>query len=473
MIRVMQEVKTREDEYEEAKALQSRLRGLPEGFELAQRDRRLVAHGLLRRVHISDRDRSTLEMDTMARLGVDCSSVGGARGSGKVGTPPSTTPPGPGGLRSYSTVSDSGSSSRSVGSMSFSDASCASWTSPPTPETSFSHDANPSALRPDSLLSNSSASVYSEDSTYKGPPTIVSVFTPASAPERPARRVVKTRAKESSIYAFVFSDLVVLATKSSDGGRFRSKNMARRSETGPVYKVLETIGLARVLGVSDLSGKTGASFISSSFRMNCADDTLILSEHEHLIEVDLLPMPTGDEQISTFALGQSVAATSIYITLPEPSSSARRLPTPAARMKERTRWLQAFERSYLFALRSLSFPSLLNAHNLPITQHERLSFASAAAEHLLPKSPSQQLVGFPEDPNDLEREERAWWALRLKKVRRELEGNLEGQFGSVLGGLGAGGSEWSGRREQGAGERTREREHTLMAGRGLGIMGAD
>ena len=66
--------------------------------------------------------------------------------------------------------------------------------------------------------------------------------------------------------AFVFSDVVVLATKSTDPVRFirTSKNSTRRLEQGPTYKALETIGLSRVLGVSDLSGKTGASLKPSS-----------------------------------------------------------------------------------------------------------------------------------------------------------------------------------------------------------------
>ncbi|KAK4699527.1 hypothetical protein P7C70_g6732, partial [Phenoliferia sp. Uapishka_3] len=397
MIRVMQEVKTREDEYEEAKVLQSRIRGLPEGFKLARRDRRLVAHGALRQVHISDRDRTVLEMDAMARA-----STAGPRTSNVFAPGPeadvqanSTSSPNP---RRHSTISDSGSSNRSVGSLTYSETSGGSRTSPSTPVTpSFE-----TLLRPDTLALGNFATV---DSSSKVKPP----------------RLIKTKAKESSIYAFVFSDLVVLATKISDPVRFirTPKTSTRRLEQGPTYKALETIGLSRVLGVSDLSGKT---------------------EHDHLIEVDLLPIPTGDEFMASFSLNTAALATSIYFTVPNrAASTSRHHVTGESPIKERARWLQAFERSYLFALRSLSFPSQLNAQTAPITQSERLSCTSFLEAGIIPKSPSEQrldIVGSPSnatyakaDGAQEEREERAYWAVRLKRVRRELEDNLTGQMG--------------------------------------------
>jgi hypothetical protein len=45
IIRLMQDVKTREDEFTELKALVSRIQGLPAGFQLARRNRRLLAFG--------------------------------------------------------------------------------------------------------------------------------------------------------------------------------------------------------------------------------------------------------------------------------------------------------------------------------------------------------------------------------------------------------------------------------------------
>ncbi|KAF4583965.1 hypothetical protein EYR40_002463 [Pleurotus pulmonarius] len=50
MIRIMTEVKIREDEYDLVKGLSTRIRGLPADLELPRRDRRLVMEGVLRQV---------------------------------------------------------------------------------------------------------------------------------------------------------------------------------------------------------------------------------------------------------------------------------------------------------------------------------------------------------------------------------------------------------------------------------------
>ena len=54
LIKVMTEVKAREDEYEAAKRLLERVRGLPAGSGLLRRERRLLRHGPLVRVPVSD-----------------------------------------------------------------------------------------------------------------------------------------------------------------------------------------------------------------------------------------------------------------------------------------------------------------------------------------------------------------------------------------------------------------------------------
>ncbi|GAA5942911.1 uncharacterized protein JCM15063_006155 [Sporobolomyces koalae] len=424
MIRVMQEVKTREDEYEETKLLESRISGLPNGFRLACRDRRLVAHGVLKRVHISDKDRSLLEMDAIARVGAERPTL---RGNAPIspGLSPLVDS-----ARPRSTVSDSSSSSLSVGSLTYGSDPSSGWNSPTTPggfqspsRFDFGSASSPLPspfLRPDSLVSNSS-STYSEDSSK----AVTSAFDAFSANRRPARRIVKTKAKESSVYVFVFSDLVVLATRpSAPAAAFGTRGKKALAE--PTYRALDTVGLSRVLGVSDLSGKT---------------------EHEHLVEIDLLPIREGQEK-TPLSLSNTSLASSIFLTLPPSNSSRSPLPPSASfdsQVKERIRWLQAFERSYLFALRSLSFPSMLSSFDpYPVTPVERLSCASYLDAGIVPKSPSQQQLEkisrggnseTTEDGSELEREERGWWAIRLKKVRKEMEGHLgTGERRTDLGG---------------------------------------
>lgn len=57
----MREVKLREDEYTFVKDLMSRIRGLPNNVQLVRRERRLIAHGFLQRVHLSSKQRALLE----------------------------------------------------------------------------------------------------------------------------------------------------------------------------------------------------------------------------------------------------------------------------------------------------------------------------------------------------------------------------------------------------------------------------
>ncbi|GAA6000011.1 hypothetical protein JCM10207_006012 [Rhodosporidiobolus poonsookiae] len=414
MIRVMQEVKTREDEYDEAKVLQSRIRGLPDSFQLAARDRRLVAHGVLRRVHVNDRDRGVLEMDAIARAGRR-----GAALRGGAPIPPSLTiPPQVDLRRPESTVSDSGSSSVTDISV----PSSAGLTPPTTPGSALPTSPGFSQLRPDSMVSNAS-SVYSED--FAAPPSAFSTASTRTQSAAHQQRLVKTKAKESSVHVFVFSDLIVLATKHVETSSKFMRNAAKggsgkERESPPTYRALEGVGVARVLGVSDLSGKT---------------------EHDHLIEVDLLPILKGQNSTTPLSLSNTSLATSVYFTLPPPSSArspmSPSLPSGASSptsqlFKDRLRWLQAFERSYLFALRSLSFPSqALNSFTTPVTQSERMSVASYISAGIVPKSPSEQalnkLVGASLTDAELaeqEREERGWWAVRLKQVRKELEGTM-------------------------------------------------
>lgn len=164
-------------------------------------------------------------------------------------------------------------------------------------------------------------------------------------------------------------------------------------------------------------------------------------------------MPSGDEAMPSLSLNTAALATSIYFTVPNRPTSTTRPAGNDAPVKERMRWMQAFERSYLFALRSLSFPSHLNAHTAPITQSERLSCTSFLDAGVVPKSPSEQQLDRIDDSSNVtsakpggaqaEREERAYWAVRLKTVRRELEGTIDGKMGgrAPIGGVGA--ASWS------------------------------
>ena len=57
VVRVMREVKDREEEYKFVKTLLSNVRGLPRSINLANRERRLIAHGSLQRILIRKREK--------------------------------------------------------------------------------------------------------------------------------------------------------------------------------------------------------------------------------------------------------------------------------------------------------------------------------------------------------------------------------------------------------------------------------
>ncbi|BGP25017.1 rho guanyl-nucleotide exchange factor [Rhodotorula toruloides] len=432
MIRALQEVKAREDEYEELKVLETRLRGLPEKFKLAKRDRKLVMQGLLKQVHVSERDRAVLKMDARARAKAqavrDQQSLrpNGAQGPRlRTSLPPPPLHSPRDNSRPISTVSaDSSSSSVSASSSAaatwISDASSNGWISPATSSAVNGDLRGGWKRRPTSMVSTAS-SAWSED--WRSPPhpsdshshtgTIKPYKRPSSPPSyfpSPAMattRLLKTRAKESTIQVFVFSDVVVLATPKRDdlSKMLKGSRMSYREGGDKAsFKVLEGFGVARVLGVSDFSGKT---------------------EHESLVELDLAPVL---EDAARLVPGSTT--TSIFLTLPpnstpSPGSSAfasasrpssahgtPSLSSPSAAHLDRPRWLRAFSCPLEFALQQ-SLASPLNGCTTPITQAER-HFASTAPS----TSSSRGREGA--------ETEREWWTQRLRRVRKEMV--AEGRF---------------------------------------------
>jgi hypothetical protein len=64
VVNVMWEVKLREEEYGFVKDVSQRIHGLPDAAQLARRERRVLAHGPLQRIHLSERARRKLEEST-------------------------------------------------------------------------------------------------------------------------------------------------------------------------------------------------------------------------------------------------------------------------------------------------------------------------------------------------------------------------------------------------------------------------
>ncbi|KAK4054410.1 hypothetical protein OIV83_000904 [Microbotryomycetes sp. JL201] len=439
VIRVMQEVKSREDEYETLKALQTRLRGMPSGFKLARRDRRLVHQGVLRKIHINDRDRILLEADARAAelsKGDDSPPVLPLKLSGVRSRP-------------YSAMStDSGSSSNPDDFFAFASPLTAydSPTSISSMSGSDSKTRSGSQLRsddgrPTSLTSMTSSTSNSDESTVIGcsqPPTFsASPTVSQSGTSAKSKRILKTKGKQTPVHVFVFSDLVILATKASDSAKWSAKISTPKkktaSEEDAVFQVVESIGVSRVLGLADFSGKT---------------------EHEHLIRLDLLDISAGS--LTPLSLGSYHSLSKpVFLALPATVDGTT---TPGQAVASRAQWMSALEQPCLFAYRSISPSSLLA---VPITKTERLS-AAAQANPLrsppptiaaLTKSPGESHIErFPvisqpsevasrtqknvvsgvtdvfESPREAEaaeREERAFWRNRLETIKGEMRQRRE------------------------------------------------
>jgi hypothetical protein len=207
----MQEVKAREEEYELVKNLASRIKGLPSDFQLARRERRLVAQGLLRRFYLTDKECQAL--DSSLDLSV----------SGNSGNT----------LRRMTSVSSEASSF--TGDWAY---------HPVTQANNLASSETGHSPRADSI---------SSDMTLNSRP---SISNPARSRSSSIRGSLRHKLKESSVYAFVFTDLLILTTPMSERLHLlrSSKNVAEAKET---WKLVDDVGVSRVLGITDQSGQLG------------------------------------------------------------------------------------------------------------------------------------------------------------------------------------------------------------------------
>ena len=123
-------------------------------------------------------------------------------------------------------------------------------------------------------------------------------------------------------------------------------------------------------------------------------------EHDHLLEVDLLPVASDDEAAS-ISLSSAALATTLFLSVGPPRGSPSS--SDPAVLKDRQRWRDALDSSCRHALRSLS--------GLTTT-----TSSSRRRSSSMPRSPSLSARHTAAD----EHEERGFWAGRLKEVRREM-----------------------------------------------------
>ncbi|KAH8109055.1 hypothetical protein DFH11DRAFT_1731320 [Phellopilus nigrolimitatus] len=226
VVRVMREVKLREEEYTFVKDLVSRVHGLPSTVQLIRRERRLVAHGALQRVHLSERSKNTLEDNacTSSQLGRSAPSKHGSERHDE---------------RSRRLASGQRRRANSLDSCLNSELSDAA------SMTSISSAASNISLRGDrSILRNTGSSRACE--AVDG-----------------GRRFSQGKTRLTPLYAFIFTDLALFTVPISS----QSKNDKKTGKDA--WELLDDIGICRVLSVTDHSGTLG---------------------YDHMIGLHVLPM---------------------------------------------------------------------------------------------------------------------------------------------------------------------------------------
>ena len=240
---------------------------MPPGFKLARRERRLIAQGLLRRIFLNDREEAPLD----GAILTPSSSTLRTPSSAPVAQPPAPPPSSP------MTPSMHGIDLTKLGPVTSPYFASPSVQTLPTSPVYNHRRSFMSMISRVSGVSDSSewTASYSSHSSMAGPPeldisqrpestasSIVHVPFPfASYNDSPALRGIvskdhpKSKPRDMPVYAFVFSDLVILTVPNPEKQSSLRSNRTTGSKDN--MQLAEQVGISRVLGVVDHSGKLG------------------------------------------------------------------------------------------------------------------------------------------------------------------------------------------------------------------------
>ncbi|KAG8830294.1 hypothetical protein FRC17_005092 [Serendipita sp. 399] len=398
VIKVMQEVKAQEEEFQYTKDLVKRIDKFPESFQLAHRGRRLIAQGLLKRVAISGRERRMLDAHHSSKP-IQSPRPGSPWSPATSETTPIMSNSSKFGQTSspfLSPVQTKGHSLAMHEQNQQVDSVCR--TSIATSEASHSSECNSSPTSSTLLSSDSESAARNEPTTphFIRSPGILPPYNRSSPNlSRGVQNLRGTRrkgARETPIYAFIFTDMVIFTSQTGKGGFLQSRSQPHAEQ----MSLIQPCGLSRIVGIFDVSE-----------RLN----------YEHLLQVDVLPINPDPSAASS---GMSPLITSIYFTLPAPSGSHIGINTTEQMKDTKEKWLSAFRRSYEHTIRALSFPFILKepSSNHPGDMELPSVIALLASGYPLPNSPY--------DPADLAHESVAeysegWWSLQFRRVVRDIE----------------------------------------------------
>ncbi|CAH7677007.1 expressed protein [Phakopsora pachyrhizi] len=301
MIRVLQEVKGREDEYRNLKLLETKIRGLWPGFQLARRDRTLLAQGFLRRVQLSGLKESHDLVNNGSNSPSSSSSslqqIKPYENSFLHESQLEFSPP----TRLGSSIRDIPEIAQANESSDYSNSSISRQLS-----LNFFNDCGKVAATETSLIKKQRG-----EGMFETPDSLIELI--------PEAKRIGSR---------VFSK--TNATKHNEGLRFIKSPKRQTKEEKDLktfYCVLENIGISRVLSVDDVSGKL---------------------DYDHLIKLKISPIT--QQHKSKANLNQT---TTILLTFPDRLSGYKSVAQPYDLIQnEKFKWIAAFYQSSKFVKQS-------------------------------------------------------------------------------------------------------------------------
>ncbi|KAG6917414.1 hypothetical protein DXG01_002683 [Tephrocybe rancida] len=370
-IRVMTEVKIREDEYDMIQEFAAHIQGLSSSTQIATRERRLLHQGVLHLVDVEANDLSVAAgTSRLFRYFPPDANTTAANRTGKLATA----------IHQWETTGRgrSGSTSSSSIGVSLSSLKASSSAASSIFFSSFKLAIPQGRLKP---------------SMTKRP------ASPSPAPRRNTANLSSPASCGTLVQVFVFTDLLLLATQDPT------------SDSGDGWTLLNHIGTTRILSVQPQEDPHGHD-------SDAGPDSPVTITLE-VLSVDAQKLnntPNHDLDGSSVFL--------LHLELPPPRTDDNTEDDAITSARE---WQTALRRCQQFMLCSLATPTKNHDPQLDVAYDKHQAVFSLLASGLpLPKSPSAQIADIQcgasdEAPMMQEREERGWWSLRFQQVFRELQ----------------------------------------------------
>lgn len=219
--------------------------------------------------------------------------------------------------------------------------------------------------------------------------------------------------RAASVYGFLFTDLLLLTAQVGKNGIFRGKDSQKVQEN---LMLVESVGLCRVLGIIDHSGKAGR-------RQPTLFSSLISKTlgYDNLLEIDVLPICRNTNKDGPNAQGTTLIP--LFLTLPMAGTTKYNLVPMESLVEAKEKWFSAFEKCYNFTLKSLTFPFAVEHHFN--TETADSSVVTMLVSGLpLPSAPVNGMVEATRDSTELTNEHREahdFWRRRFSEVLSEIE----------------------------------------------------